>query len=113
MVLTITLSLIGIGAGWMVWRRWSHRRRPTALVALKNLPGNPLAMDAFMRGNSCLREGQFVEASTAFRQAGALDPNLPYVVARLDEVERQQAGGARLTHALTRYPRALGASVPQ
>jgi cytochrome c-type biogenesis protein CcmH/NrfG len=61
-----------------------------------------------MRGNSCLREGQLAEARAAFHQARELDPKLPYVVARLDEVERQQAGGACNTAYLTRYPRAIG-----
>jgi cytochrome c-type biogenesis protein CcmH/NrfG len=62
-----------------------------------------------MRGNFCLREGRFAEARAAFHQARELDPKLPYVVARLAEVELQQAGGARNTGHRTRYPRAIGA----
>jgi cytochrome c-type biogenesis protein CcmH/NrfG len=61
-----------------------------------------------MRGNSCLRDGQFAEARAAFHQARELDPKLPYVVARLDEVERQQAGGARNADYRTRSPQAIG-----
>jgi cytochrome c-type biogenesis protein CcmH/NrfG len=58
-----------------------------------------------------LRDEQFTEASAAFHQARVLDPKLPYVAARLAEVERQQAGGARHAARLTRYPRAIGAGV--
>jgi hypothetical protein len=43
-----------------------------------------------MHGNSYLWEGQCAEARAAFHQARELDPTLPYVVARLDKVERQR-----------------------
>jgi len=62
-----------------------------------------------MHGNSCLRDEQFADASTAFHQARELDPKLPYVAARLAEVERQHA--ARLHTRLTRSPRVIGAGV--
>lgn len=91
MVLTVALGLIGVYVGWLIWQRWSREHRPTTPVTPGSLPYAPLAIEAFMRGNSCLRAGQFTAARAAFHQAGALDPRLPYVLARLDAVEQQQA----------------------
>lgn len=108
MVRMVAVVLIVVCAGWIIWRRWGRGRLPTAPVPSGRLPRETLALEAFMRGNSCLREGQLAEARAAFHQARELDPKLPYVVARLDEVERQQAGGACNTAYLTRYPRAIG-----
>ena len=111
MVNMVAVVGVGVCAGWIVWRRWDRRRRPIAPVLSECIPRETLALEAFMRGNSCLRDEQFAEASAAFHQARALDPKLPYVAARLAEVERQQAGGARHAARLTRYPRAIGAGV--
>lgn len=108
MVRMVAVGLIIIGAGWIIWRRWGGGRLSTALVPSGRLPGEPVACEAFMRGNTCLRDGQFAEARAAFHQAREFDPKLPYVVARLDEVERQQAGGARHADYRTRSPRAIG-----
>jgi cytochrome c-type biogenesis protein CcmH/NrfG len=47
-----------------------------------------------MRGNSCLAEGKFAEATAAFHQARELDPKRAHVADRLAEVERQQAASA-------------------
>jgi cytochrome c-type biogenesis protein CcmH/NrfG len=43
-----------------------------------------------MRGNSCLAEGKFAEATAAFQQAHELDPKRAHVTERLAEVKRQQ-----------------------
>ncbi len=108
MVRMVAVVLIVVCAGWIIWRRWGRGRLPTAPVPSGRMPRETLALEAFMRGNFCLREGQFAKARAAFHQARELDPKLPYVVARLDEVERQQAGGARHADYLTRSPRAIG-----
>lgn len=108
MVRMVAVVLIGMCAGWIIWRRWGRGHLPTAPVPSGRMPSETLAFEAFMRGNSCLREGQFTEARAAFHQARELDPKLPYVDARLDEVERQQAGGVRNADYLTRSPRATG-----
>lgn len=108
MVRMVAVVLIGVCAGWIIWRRWGRGHLPTAPVPSGRLPRETLAFEAFMRGNSCLREGQFAEARGAFHQARELDPKLPYVDARLDEVERQQADGARHADYRTRSPRAIG-----
>lgn len=108
MVRMAAVVLIIICAGWFIWRRWGGGRLSTALVPSGRIPGEPSAFEAFMRGNACLRDGQFAAARAAFHQASELDPKLPYVGARLDEVERQDAGGARNADYRTRFPRALG-----
>jgi len=108
MVRMVALVLIIVCAGWIIWRRWGRGRLPIAPVPSGHMPRETLAFKAFMRGNSCLREGQFADARAAFHQAREFDPKLPYVVARLDEVERQQAGGARNADYRTRSPRAIG-----
>ena len=54
------------------------------------IPRETLAHEAFVHGNTCLVAGQFAEAVAAFRQAQELNPNHPYVAARLAEVERRQ-----------------------
>jgi hypothetical protein len=75
------------------------------------MPRETLALEARRRGDSCLREGQCAEARAAFHQARALDPKLPYVIARLDAVERgepgddvQSACGARFPSSPARFP---------
>jgi tetratricopeptide (TPR) repeat protein len=59
------------------------------------IPRETLAQEAFMRGNFCLREGQFADAIAAFHQAQEINPKHPYAAVRIAEVERQQqAAGA-------------------
>jgi hypothetical protein len=72
------------------------------------IPGETVGFEAFMRGNACLRDGQLAEARAAFHQARELDPKLPYVAARLDAVEQQEAGGVHNTDYRPRSPRAIG-----
>ena len=108
MVRMVAVVPIVVCAGWIIWRRWGRGRLPTAPIPSGRIPRETLALEAFMHGNSCLREGQCAEARDAFHQARELDPKLPYVAARLDEVERQQAGGARNADSFTRSPRAIG-----
>lgn len=53
-----------------------------------------------MHGNTCLAEGKFADAITAFQRARELDPQRPHVAARLAEAEwRQRAASPTPTSA--------------
>lgn len=77
---------------------WAYRnRRRTRAVTLSPEVTSPatLAFESFTRGNSCLAEGKFAEATAAFHRALELDPKRPHVAERLAEVvRRQQAASA-------------------
>ena len=113
MVRIIAVVVLAVCAWWIVRRRWIHERRLTAPVPAERMSHEILALEAFMRGNGCLREGQLDEARTAYYQARALDPKLSYVVAGLAEVERQQTSGVCNAAYLTRYPRVNGIGYTQ
>lgn len=108
MVRMVVVVVSTVCAWWIVWRKWTRRRLLTAPVPAECMSHEILALEAFMRGNGCLREGQLVEARMAFSQARALDPKLSYVAAGLAEVERQQTSGVCNAAYRTRYPRASG-----
>jgi hypothetical protein len=78
----VVIVVIGMLVEGIVWRR---RRRWQAYAAPV-----PPALRAFMRGNSCLAEGKFTEASAAFHQARELEPKRAHVAERLAEVEWRQ-----------------------
>jgi hypothetical protein len=112
MVSVIMLVVIGLCIGWIVWmrrRRWHAYATPASPGAI---PRENLALEAFMHGNSCLRDEQFADASTAFHQARELDPKLPYVAARLAEVKIPAAscGAFRNGHQTNSTARSEGFS---
>jgi hypothetical protein len=89
MGIVIVMLVIVVGAGWIVWRR----RRGQASIASVPPPATShkhLAHNAFVHGNTLLRESKFDEASAAFHQTREIDPKHPHVAGRLAEVERQQ-----------------------
>jgi Tfp pilus assembly protein PilF len=92
-----SLILMAIIAGGVLGI-WIYRRRrqiPTATLTPEVASSATLAFESFTRGNSCLAEGKFAEATAAFHRALELDPKRPHVADRLAEVERrQQAAGA-------------------
>jgi hypothetical protein len=90
----VVLVVIGLIAGWIVWRRRRRWQAYAAPVTPAGIPPETLALRAFMRGNSCLAEGKFAEATAAFQHARALDPKRAHIAERLAEVERQQAASA-------------------
>jgi hypothetical protein len=90
MVSVIMVIAIVVGAGWIVWRRWGRWQTPTASGSPGGIAPETLAFEAFMHGNTCLAEGKFADAATAFQRSRELDPKRPHVAARLAEVERQQ-----------------------
>ena len=71
----VALVLIIVCAGWIIWRRWGRGRLPIAPVPSGHMPRETLAFEAFMRGNSCLREGQFADALPCYRQALQAKPD--------------------------------------
>jgi hypothetical protein len=90
MISIIVVMAIVAGAGWMVWRRWSDWRMPTASLPAAGIPPETLALEAFTHGNTCLAAGQLAEATAAFERARTLDPKRLHVAGRLAEVERRQ-----------------------
>ena len=90
MVSMITLVVIGLCIGWIVWMRRRRARAYTAPAPLGGISHETLALDAFAHGNSYLAEGKFDEAIAAFHQARELDPKRAHVAERLAEVERRQ-----------------------
>jgi hypothetical protein len=90
MSIVVVMMVLVVGAGWVIWRR---RRRGQAYAARVRPPERPRengAHQAFVHGNTCLMEGKFEEARTAFHQVCVLEPKHPHVAGRLAEVERQQ-----------------------
>ena len=65
-------------------------RKQTDQLPQEGVPPETLALEAFTRGNTCLAEGKFAEATAAFHRARELDPKRPHVADRLAEVARQQ-----------------------
>jgi hypothetical protein len=100
MVSVIVMVAIVVGVGWMIWRRRGLWRRQTEPLSPRGIPPETLAFEAFTRGNTCLAEGKFAEATAAFQRSRELDPKRPHVAERLAEV-------ARLQHT-TRQPPAAG-----
>jgi hypothetical protein len=90
MVSVIVVIAIVVGAGWIVWRRWGRWQTPIASGSPKGIAPETLAFEAFTYGNTCLAEGKFADAATAFQRARELDPKRPHVADRLAEVERRQ-----------------------
>jgi predicted negative regulator of RcsB-dependent stress response len=90
MVSIVMLVIIGLCVGWVVWRRQLRRHAYAAPVTPAGIPRETLALHAFTRGNTCLAEGKFAEAITAFHQARELNPKRAHVDARLAEAERRQ-----------------------
>jgi hypothetical protein len=86
----IMLVIIGLGVGWIVWRRGRRRQAYAAPVASAGISPETLSLQAFTRGNTYLAEGKFAEAIAAFRQARDLNPKRAHVAARLAEAERRQ-----------------------
>jgi len=95
----VSLILVVMIAGaalafWVYRRRW---QTPLATLTPEGIAPATLAFESFTRGNSCLAEGKFAEATAAFHRALELDPKRPHVADRLAEVERrQQAASATL-----------------
>jgi predicted negative regulator of RcsB-dependent stress response len=81
-------------AGWMAWRRWRYWRTPTGPLPSAGISPETLAFEAFTRGNTCLAEGKFAEATAAFERARELDPKRLHVADRLAEVARRQAAAS-------------------
>ena len=93
----VIVMLVVVGVGWFVWRRW-HRQQAHALrVSSYGKPNENVAHNAFVHGNTCLIEGKFDEARTAFHQARELDPQHHHIADRLAEVDRQQQAAASAT----------------
>jgi hypothetical protein len=90
MISIFVVVAIVMCVGWIVWRRrggWqtlSDQRLPAGVTP------ETLAFESFTHGNTCLAEGKFAEATTAFQRARELDPKRPHVTDRLAEVERRQ-----------------------
>ena len=90
MVSIVMLGVIGLCAGWIVWRRQRRRHAYAAPVTPEGIPRETLALHAFTRGNTCLAEGKLTEAIAAFHEARELNPKRAHIDARLAEAERQQ-----------------------
>jgi hypothetical protein len=90
----VVLVVIGLVVGGIVWRRRRLWQAYAAPVTIEGIPRETIALRAFMRGNACLLEGKFAEATAAFHQARELDPKRAHVAERLAEVERQQTASA-------------------
>ncbi|HXH13816.1 MAG TPA: tetratricopeptide repeat protein [Alphaproteobacteria bacterium] len=90
MISTIILLAIVVGAGWYLWSRRGRYHTQAASPSSQGVAPETLALEAFAHGNTCLAEGRFEEAITAFQRARELDPKRPHVAARLAEVERRQ-----------------------
>ncbi len=95
MISTIILIAIVVGAGWYLWRRRGYRHTQAASPSPQGVAPETLALEAFAHGNTCLAEGRFEEAITAFHRARELDPKRPHVADRLAEVERRQQAAIR------------------
>lgn len=100
MSIVVVMLIIVVSIGWVVWRR-RHGQVSTASVPPPGISDKQLAHEAFVHGNTLLREGKFDEANAAFHRASALEPKHPHVAGRLAEVERRQqaASAVRPTHA--------------
>ena len=98
----VVVAIVG-GVGWMVWKRRGGWRPATASGTPEGLAPERLSFEAFTHGNTCLAEGKFAEATTAFHRSLELDPKRPHVAERLAEVARQQ-------HAASESPSASAAS---
>jgi Tfp pilus assembly protein PilF len=90
MGIVVVMLVIIVGAGWFVWKRRRYGQASTASVPPPGVSHKHLAFKSFAHGNTLLRAGKFDEASAAFHQTRALEPNHPHVADRLAEVERQQ-----------------------
>ena len=98
----VIVALVG-GIGWMFWGRRGRWHPAAVSVASAGLAPERLSFEAFTHGNTCLAEGKFAEATTAFHRSLELDPKRPHVAERLAEVARQQ-------HAASESPSASAAS---
>ena len=92
MSLVIVMLVIIVGVGWFAWRR--RQQAHTLRVSSQKKPDENFGHNAFVHGNTCLRERKFEEARTAFHQARQLDPNHRHIGDRLAEVDRQQQAAA-------------------
>jgi hypothetical protein len=96
MGIVIVMAVSVVCAGWIVWRRRLRRHASTPAVPTQGMTSAGMAHQAFVHGNTCLREGKFAEATTAFHQARELKPQHPHVAGRLAEVERQQQAASAM-----------------
>lgn len=94
MGLVIMLLVVIAGIGWYVWQGQRRRQAYDLRISSQGKPKESVAHQAFVHGNTCLIEGKFDEARTAFQQVHDLEPNHPHIDARLAEVERQQVVNA-------------------
>jgi hypothetical protein len=90
MITVIVIIAVGLGAGWIMWRRQGRWHAPVASATPAGMTPERLAFEAFTHGNTCLAAGQFAEATAAFQRARELDPKRPHVAERLAEVVRRQ-----------------------
>ena len=90
MVGVVTLIVIVLGIGGIIWMRRRRRQAYVTPVSPGGIPRQTLALHAFAHGNSCLAAGQFDEAIAAFHQAREFEPKHPHVTGRLAEVEQRQ-----------------------
>ena len=90
-MVSVILIVTAVLAAVSVWV-WRRRRGQTSTAPLlqDGIPRETLALEAFTRGNTCLAEGKFAEATTLFHKARDLDPKRAHVADRLAEVERRQ-----------------------
>ena len=86
----VIVMLVILGAGWFVWRRRRYQQAHALRISSQVSPKENLAQQHFAHGNTCLMEGNFDEARTAFHQARDLKPTHPHIAGRLAEVERRQ-----------------------
>jgi hypothetical protein len=94
MISFIIVVVVIACAGWMAWSRWNYWRTPTGPLPSAGISPETLALEAFTRGNTCLAEGKFAEATAAFERARELDPKRLHVTDRLAEVARRQAAAS-------------------
>ncbi len=92
MNLVIVMLVIIVCVGWFARRR--RQQAHTLRVSSPRKPNENFGHNAFVHGNTCLREGKFEEARKAFHQARELDPTHHHITARLAEVDRQQQAAA-------------------
>lgn len=86
----VIMIIVVVCAGGLVGWRWRRGHASTTAVSPESMPRENVALKAFAHGNTCLAEGKFAEATTAFHQVRELEPKHPHVAGRLAEVDRQQ-----------------------
>lgn len=91
---TLMASMVWIiliaAAAVTIWAYRDRWRTRAVTLSPEVTSAATLSFESFTRGNSCLAEGKFAEATAAFQRALELDPKRPHVADRLAEVERRQ-----------------------